>query len=102
MPAKSDPTAAEMVAAVLSGSGQTSGRAVLVPLSTRVPSFLVARLDAMAAKSGKSRNSLVALVLEAGLESISSHLDERTKKELRKLEAEAYSDLPEGADGETF
>lgn len=75
----------------------------LVPLSTRLPINIVAQLEAMAAKSGKSRNSMVALLLDAGLESVKAHLDKDTLKQLKALESKSYEELLSKTEtGETY
>lgn len=94
-------TEAQCVAALLNGTATSSGKAVLVPMSTRIPVHQVAQLEAMASKAGKTRNAMVALVLDAGLEAIRQHLDSATTKELKQLESDALSNL-QGEDGEAY
>lgn len=97
-------THAHGVALLLMGRGKSEGRAALGPLSARIPIWQLAQLDAMGAKAGKSRNAMVALVLQAGIAAIRSHLDETTSEELDELESEASAKLNgvETESGETF
>lgn len=95
-------TDAHLVAGLLNGTATSSGKSVLVPMSTRIPIHQVAQLEAMAVKAGKTRNAMVALVLDAGLAAIREHLDAATTKELKRLEADAMRDISKGEAGETF
>lgn len=95
-----EPNKAEFLAALLMGKAKSEGRAALVPLSVRIPVWQLAQLDAMASKSGKSRNSMVALLFSAGFDAVLSHLDQKTIDELGRLEASRG--LPATEDGETF
>lgn len=90
----SDYTSAQMTAAVLNGTGKLEGKAPLAHFTGRVPFWQLSQIEAMAQKAQKSRNSMLALVLEAGIEAIRSHLDEKTLGELRMLEGEATNELP--------
>ncbi len=92
----------EHVALLLMGQANSRGKAALTSLSVRIPVWQFLQLDAMAAKASKSRSAMVALVLQAGISAIHSHLDEKTLEELGHLEAEASLSRPQTESGETF
>ena len=85
------PSKAEHAAAVLSKSADTFIKGELVPTSLRVPAWIMAKLDALATHSGKSRNYVVNLVLDAGLDSILSNFEPETLEQLDFLARDALS-----------
>ena len=50
------------------------------------------QLQAMAQKSGKSRNATISTLLEVGMEEVRDRLDEATMTELLAIEQELFSD----------
>ena len=85
------PTRAELAALIVTREGQSMTRGELVPTSIRVPSWVMAKLDAMTTHSGKSRNQIFNLVIDAGLEAVWSHLPADLRAELEFLAADAMS-----------
>ena len=75
-------TKAELAALIVTREAEVMTKAELVPISVRVPSWIMAKLDAMTTHSGKSRNHVFNLVLDAGVESVWSHLPNELRTEL--------------------
>jgi len=78
---------AELAASVIAKLGKTDTKGEFVSTSVRVPSWVLAELDAMAAHSGQSRSQVINLVLGAGFEAIKVHLDTALLSELEQLSA---------------
>lgn len=90
-----EPTLAEQAAAVIVGMGTDFTKGVLVPFSIRVPVWVVAVLDAMAARTGRSRNYVLNLALAVGVDEIQRELPEEVRQELRILAADAQGQVLE-------
>ena len=92
--------AADQAAAIVEGRGKTEYVGVSKLITIRVPDHLAIKLQAMAHKSGKSRNATIATLLEVGLEEVRERLDDSTIDELAAIEQEIYTDRAnnEGAD----
>ena len=91
--------AADHAAAIVEGRGKTEYVGVSKLITIRVPDHLAIKLQAMAHKSGKSRNATIATLLEVGLEEVRERLDDSTLNELAVIEQELYTDrATEGAD----
>jgi predicted DNA-binding protein len=84
--------AADQAAAIVEGRGKTEYVGVSKLITIRVPMHLAIQLQAMAQKSGKSRNATIATLLEVGLEEVSERLDLQTIEQLREIEQELYTD----------
>jgi hypothetical protein len=100
-----DPTAAERAAAVIAGAGDEYTKGVLVPFSIRVPVWVVAVLDAMATRTGRSRNYVLNLVLAAGIDEIQRELPEEIRQELAFLANDAQGkamELPGNVSGQVL
>ncbi len=91
LPGVSEPSQAEIAASVLSGTATLMTKGELVPITGRVPSWVMSVLDAMATRAGKSRNYVVNIVLAAGLEAVQEHMTEEVRAELSLLSADAMS-----------
>ena len=53
---------------------------------------LAVHLQAMAQKSGKSRNATIATLLDVALEEVRERLDDETIQELQAIEQELWAD----------
>lgn len=84
--------AADHAAAIVEGRGKTEYVGLSKLITIRVPMHLAIQLQAMAQKSGKSRNATIATLLEVGLEEVSERLDLQTIEQLREIEQELYTD----------
>lgn len=91
-----DPSKAELAAMVVSRSGGVFTKGELVPTSVRIPIWVMARLDAMATRSGRSRNHVLNLAIDAGIEAMDAHLPEDVKVEIEHLKNDALSLLSGG------
>lgn len=76
---------AEHVAGIIQGTANTEALAVTRATSVRLPLSLIARLDAFAGVSGKTRNYIIDRMLEVGMEETTKHLDKVTLKNLNRL-----------------
>ena len=84
--------AADHAAAIVEGRGKTEYVGVSKLITIRVPDHLAIKLQAMAHKSGKSRNATIATLLEVGLEEVRERLDETTLEDLQTIEQELFTD----------
>ena len=69
-------TKAEHLASVLVGTGTTKLNADARPVLSRLPTWTLAEVDAMAAMANKSRNSMIIHLLDCGLEEVRKQLPE--------------------------
>lgn len=97
-----EPTMGEVIAGMFEGRATASSSAQLAPLSGRVPVYVMAKLDAMATRASKSRNAMLNLVIEAGLQAIEEHVSEEVREELRFLESDALSTTYPTSSGEVY
>lgn len=84
--------AADQVAAIVEGRGETHYMGVTKVISVRLPLHLSVKLQALAHKSGRTRNSMMVNLLEVGLEEVFQRLTPETLAQLQDLESEALSD----------
>ena len=84
--------AADHAAAIVEGRGKTEYIGTTKLITIRIPMPLAVQLQAMAQKSGKSRNATIATLLEVALEEVRERLDESTLEELQAIEQELWSD----------
>ena len=94
-------TQADHVAGIISGTGKNSLRASAYAVSYRVPMNLLAAVDAMAAESKKSRNAMLNLLVEVGIDEVREKLDQDVAERLMVQEAKAFS-LLAGETSETI
>ena len=84
--------AAEQTAAIVEGTAKTDYVGPSKVISVRLPSSVAARVQALAQKSGKTRNAMVSSLLEVGLEEVRKLLSEETVEELHAIEQELLFD----------
>ena len=84
--------AADHAAAIVEGRGKTEYIGLTKLITIRIPMPLAVQLQAMAQKSGKSRNATIATLLEVGLEEVRERLDQSTLEDLQTIEQELFSD----------
>lgn len=85
-------SAAEEAAAIVEGTAETTYIGSSKVISVRLPVVLAAKVQALAHKSGKTRNAAVAMLLEVGLEEVRQRLSEVTLTELNAIEQELLRD----------
>ena len=85
-------SAAEHAASIVEGRAKSSYVGVTKVISVRIPSFLAAQVQALANKSGKTRNATIATLLEVGLEEVRGLLSPETLEELDAIEQEVLQD----------
>lgn len=91
--------AADHAAAIVEGRAKTEHVGTTKVLSVRLPTFLAAQVQALAHKSGKTRNATIGTLLEVGLEEVRGRLAEDTIKELVAIEAELLQEEYDAAKG---
>lgn len=79
---------AKKVAAIIIGTGKTDSMIAMRPVSVRIDLCTLARIDAMADKSDKSRNDMINMLLDVGCESVWENLEHEQIEEL--LDREKY------------
>ena len=85
----SEVSAAEMVASVVSNNGEQFSSMTVKPISFRFSIHVLARVDALASKGNKSRNAMLNMLLDVGLEEVLRHLPENTFEEIQSRESHA-------------
>ena len=85
--------AADLVASVVSGTGSKSSASVVRALSYRVPVHTLALVDALSQKSGKSRNAMLNMLVDVGLEEVISRLSVDDCQEVHSREMLAIQSL---------
>ena len=82
-----EPSSAEILAGVVSGNAKTITVDAVRPISYRVPIRLLARIDALADKSSKSRNFMITSLIDIGLDELTVRLDEEVMEEISAFES---------------
>jgi predicted DNA-binding protein len=77
----------EILASVILGSGKTLTVDAVRPISYRIPIRLLARIDALADKSSKSRNFIITSLIEIGLDDLTPHLGDEGMQEILSRES---------------
>lgn len=85
-------SAAEHAAALVEGKAKTTYMGVTKVTSVRLPAHIAVQLQALAHKSGKTRNATVAMLLEVGLEEVRNRLSDEVCQELHEIEQELFRD----------
>jgi predicted DNA-binding protein len=85
-------SAADHAAGIVEGTGKTEYRGITKVISVRLPLHLAIQLQALAQKSGRTRNATVATLLEVGLEEVRMRLSDETAQELQEIEIELHND----------
>lgn len=89
-------TSADMVAAAIERTGTSRMAAVVQGVHYRAPLTTLARVNAMAKRAGKSRNSMMTMLLNVGLEQVQLSLGKKVAREVSKMEVEELSELMAG------
>jgi predicted DNA-binding protein len=84
--------AADEVAAIIEGRGESSYVGNTKVISVRLPKHLAAKIQALSHKSGKTRNAMLCNLLEVGVEEVRKRLKPETLAQLQELEAETLDD----------
>lgn len=84
---------ADHVAGIISGTAKNSMRAAAYAVSYRVPMHLLSAVDAMAAESRKSRNAMLNLLVQVGIDEVREKLDQDVAERLTVQEAKAFAVL---------
>lgn len=87
------PSKADEVASVISKVGSMTTSSVVKTISYRISVSDLARIDAMASEAGKSRNAMLNLVLDVGLEAVQRKLPPKVAKSVGKREVQAIKSL---------
>jgi len=92
-----------MAACVIAGRGTQELSMTVRAISYRIPVLFLARIDSMAQKCGKSRNAIMNMMVEIGMDEVYKHFDEdeihdlqsREKMALQESLDESTSDIKE-------
>lgn len=85
-------TEADHAASIVEGRGVTNYVGPSKVISIRLPADIVVRAQAMAHKSGKTRNAMMCTLLEVGLEEVRGRLSDETVSALHEIEQELFRD----------
>lgn len=86
-------TYAAAFASEMEGRGAGSYRAVVAPVTYRLPIDQLAAIAALAEHSGRSRVYCVSNLISIGLEALRGELDKSTQQVIRKLQAKHMQEL---------
>ena len=81
------------VAAVLSGQADAMHKGVTVPVQLRIPIYTLAKIDALAAQSGKRRSGVINMLCEVAIEEVQEHMPQEVAEHLLQLEAQSFAKL---------
>ncbi len=85
--------AADELADMVEGRTAFSYAGLTKVTSVRIPLHLAVKVQALAYKSGKTRNAIIVNLLEVGLEELHQRLKSTTLEELKSFETKALLDL---------
>lgn len=83
---------ADFAAGIVEGTATGQYVGMTKVISVRLPVHLAIQLQAMAHKSGKTRNAMISKLLEVGLEEVRLRLSDETCEELQVIEIELHHD----------
>ena len=86
-------SAADHAAGIVEGRADTQRIGVTKVISVRLPVTLLAQLQGLAHKSGKTRNFTIETLLEVGLEEVKARLSEKTLAQVDEITSEQLGDL---------
>lgn len=81
----------EHVAAMLSGNATTKSISAVKVVAYRVPMHLLGPVDGMAKTAGKSRNAMLNLLVQVGIDEVRKQLSDDAAEALVLAESEAFS-----------
>ena len=84
-----EPTQAQIVAGLISGTAKTDGMSSQRAISARIDLTTLARVDSMAQQAKKSRNEMINMLLEVGCDEVYQHLEGPVVEELQSRESAA-------------
>jgi len=84
-------TNTEHVALMLSSNATSNMVAVMKVVAYRVPLHLLGPVDAMAKKAGKSRNAMLNLLVQVGIDEVRKQLSDDVAEALVVGESEAFA-----------
>lgn len=86
-----DVTHAQHVAAIVAGTAQNNSVASAKNIAHRIPVHLCAQVDAMAQTAGKSRNAMINLLINVGVQEVRAEVSDEVGEALTIAEAKAIS-----------
>ena len=84
---------AQHAAEIIEGRAKTEYVGSTKVISVRLPLILEAEIQAFAHKSGRTRNGMISILLEVGMEEVRKHLSDETAEEVQLLMNERLADL---------
>ena len=90
--------AADHAAAIVEGRGKTEYVGATKLITIRIPMPLAVHLQAMAQKSGKSRNATICTFLDVAIEEVEKRLSKEVLREVDEIEAGLNAGVIEGED----
>lgn len=84
-----EPTEAQILACLISGTGEVDAIASQRAISARIDLTILARVDSMAQQAKKSRNEMINMLLNVGCDEVYQHLESPVIKELKSRESAA-------------
>ncbi len=88
-------TAAQQAAGIVTGTGKTEYFGLTSVITLRLPLFTAIRLQALAHKSGKSRNAMACQLLDVGIEEVEKCLSEEVLREVQQIDSELLTSFME-------
>lgn len=91
-------SAADHVAQVIEGRGQTKYVGSTRIMSVRIPAQLFYAIQALSVKSGRTRNATIGMLLDVGLQEVTAKLSRQTALELEQMQAQFFNESGEADD----
>lgn len=83
-------TAADHAAGIIEGTAKTEYVGATKVISVRLPLFQAIKIQALAMKSGKTRNATIGTLLEVGLEEVLDRLTDETLAQVDQIESQLH------------
>ena len=93
-----EPTSAQMIAALLQNTGTSTITAASKSITVRFPIQLLCELDAMAKVANKSRSVMLFHIVQIGLDEVMKETNDEAKKRVSALAFENMQELVESSD----
>lgn len=93
-----EPTSAQMIAALLENTGTSTIKAASKSITVRFPIQLLCQLDAMAKVANKSRSVMLFHIVEIGLDEVMKAANNDAKTRVSQLAIDNLADLVESSD----
>ena len=86
-------TAVQQVVSIVEGHGRAVNEGTSKVTSVRLSVNLLSKVQGLAQKSGVTRNAMIAMLLEVGVDEVTGHLSPQVSQQLSDITSECLDDL---------